>query len=87
MSDCDPLSEVLFGPTIVRTDDDKRKRREAALKNFKDFLRPILEKAVGKERYEEGVEFVFEALQNPVINKQVRDPILSLHFLPAAQSF
>ncbi len=40
--------------------------------NFKDFLRPILEKAVGKEQYESGVETVFDALQNPVINKQVR---------------
>ncbi len=34
-------------------------------------MRPILGRAVG-ENYEEGVEAVFEALQNPVINKQVR---------------
>ncbi len=66
------FAEVLFDPPVTRTDDEKEQRRRLALKNLKDFLRPILERGVGKESYEGGVDAVFEALQNPVINKQVR---------------
>ena len=35
------------------------------------FLRPLLEGIVGREMFEERTEMIFNALQNPVINKQV----------------
>ena len=51
----------------------KLERKKQALQNFTDFLNPILGWAVGKDEYKEGVAMVFEALQNPVINKQVNE--------------
>lgn len=38
---------------------------------MKSFLRPLIEYGVGKNHFDEGVEVVFSALQNPTINKQL----------------
>jgi hypothetical protein len=68
------MSGAIFGPSEPRTDSAKLERKRAALKNLTEFLRPLMERplGVGPRKYEEGVKLVFEALQNPVINKQVR---------------
>ena len=69
---CKLLQEAIFEPHIERTDKDKWERRCQALANFRNDLRHILEAAVGgPEKYEEGTGLVFEAIQNPVINKQL----------------
>ena len=65
------FSEVIFSPPEHRTDEDKAQRKERALVNFQDFLRPIFKHLRLEEgKFEEGTQLVFSAFQNPVINKQ-----------------
>lgn len=49
----------------------KLERKAAALENFLEFLRPLIGKLVGQREFDQGISFVFESLQDPVINKQV----------------
>lgn len=67
------LAGVVFDTAAVaRTDEDKEIRKTAALKNFRDFLRPYIEKPLGSENFRGGIDEVFQALQNPLMNKHVR---------------
>lgn len=64
---------ALFDEAPARTDDDKKIRKECALQNFQDFLRPLLVGVVGQELFEDRTKMVFEALQYPILNKQVHE--------------
>ena len=51
--------------------EDKARRKEQALEHFMKFLRPLIQPLSGRNNYEDGIHFVFEALQDPVLNKQL----------------
>ena len=50
---------------------DKLQRRDEALEKFQNYLRPFVQPICGRNHYEEGTQFVFEALQDPILNKQL----------------
>ena len=66
------FSEAIFEAPTPRTDEDKLARRKSALDNFQTFLRPLIQLPLGKDQFEKGTELVFESLQDPRINKQVK---------------
>ncbi len=62
----------MFEPSEARTDEDKLARRRLALSNTKCFLRPLIGAAIGSDAdFDRGVELIFNALQDPVINKHL----------------
>lgn len=50
---------------------DKLRRKEDALEKFQNYLRPYIQPLCGHQNYENATQFVFDALQDPVLNKQV----------------
>ena len=54
---------ALFDSSSPLTEAVAVARREAALKNFQDFLKPILTVVTGPQKFDEGTEMVFLALQ------------------------
>jgi len=74
------ITGAVFEPSSARIDSEKVERKKAAYKNLLEFLRPFLEKPLmlGNHKYEKGVKLVFDSVQNPVINKQVRRDIFLL---------
>ena len=67
------ITDAIFDESKPRTDEDKLRRKRAALENFQTCLRPLIQTALGKENFETGTELVFNSLQDPKINKQVRN--------------
>jgi len=57
------------GPSV--TEKEKLQRKEEALENFQTYLRSFIQPLCGKQKYENGTQFVFDALQDPVLNKQL----------------
>lgn len=65
---------ALFDEAVAGGSDhhsDKARKKEQALENFQNYLRPFLQVFTGKTNYEDGTQFVFDALQDPFLNKQV----------------
>ena len=67
------LSSSLFEKAAdENTEDIKKQRKEQAFENFHAFLRPYVQPFCGNSyNYEEGTQFVFDILQDPVLNKQL----------------
>eukprot|EP00094_Tigriopus_californicus_P000393 TCALIF_00382-PA protein Name:"Similar to Snx14 Sorting nexin-14 (Mus musculus)" AED:0.14 eAED:0.14 QI:227/0.95/0.85/1/0.7/0.66/21/178/1109 len=68
---CNLLEGAIFEPQEPRTDEMKLERKARALENFLEFLRPLIGKLIGQRPFDHGISFVFESLQDPVINKQL----------------
>lgn len=68
---CHLLQGALFETHAARNDEDKRRRKEHALEHFQNYLRPFVEFMSGRQNFEEGTQFVFDALQEPTLNKQL----------------
>lgn len=49
----------------------QQKRKEEALEKFQNYLRPYIQPLCGQGNYEESTQFVFDALQDPILNKQL----------------
>ena len=49
----------------------QRLRKDQALENFQAYLRPYIQPLCGRLQYEEGSQFIFDLLQDPVLNKQL----------------
>ena len=62
---------ALFEPHDPPTEAELIIRRETALKNFQNYIRPLLTFVTGSEKYEDGTQIVFEALQDPITNKHL----------------
>ena len=69
---CRLTEEALFNsPSTSRTDEDKLRRKAHAFKHFRDFVRPLIQWITGKDKFDAGTKFIFDALQDPIINKQL----------------
>ena len=68
---CRLTEEALFEHSKPRTPAEKSQRKNNALKNFQNFIRPLVQYMTGKEKFESGTKFIFNGLQDPVINKQL----------------
>ena len=68
---CKLTEEALFEQSKSRSEEEKRQRKTNALKNFQSFIRPFVQCLTGEEKFESGTNFIFSALQDPVINKQL----------------
>ena len=68
---CRLTEEALFEPSKSRSTEEKRQRKNNALKNLQSFIKPFVQCLTGEEKFELGTKFIFEALQDPVINKQL----------------
>ena len=68
---CRLTEETLFEQSIPRTDEQKIQRKENAFRNFQSFVRPLIEWITKKEKFESGTKFIFNAVQDPIINKQL----------------
>ena len=68
---CRLTEEALFETNQPRTTEDKRIRRGNALKNFRIFIKPFTQYLTGEEKFQTGTKFIFDALQDPIINKQL----------------
>ena len=73
------IESSLFEEGAPITEWEKIQRKEEALQNFQNYLRSFVQPLCGKRKYEDGTQFVFDALQDPILNKQVRI-ILALIF-------
>ena len=73
---CRLTEEAIFEDSEPRTDEDKLNRKNEAFKNFQQFIRPLIQWLVGREEFDKGTKFIFEGLQDPVINKHVRTHIV-----------
>jgi len=65
------IETSVFEPGPVVTELDKIQRKETALENFQTYLRAFIQPLCGKRKYEGGTQFVFDALQDSVLNKQL----------------
>lgn len=65
------IETSVFEPGPVVTELDKVQRKETALENFQTYLRAFIQPLCGKRKYEGGTQFVFDALQDSVLNKQL----------------
>ena len=65
------IEGAIFEPGPASTELEKRRRKEEALENFQNYLRPFVQPLCGRLKYENGTQFVFDALQDPLLNKQV----------------
>ena len=65
------LVESSLFDTSASEPEDKARRKELAMEHFMKFLRPLIQPLTGRNNYEDGIHFVFEALQDPVLNKQL----------------
>ena len=65
------VESALFDPGEPLSDADKERRKELALEHFQNYLRPFIQPLAGRNNYEDGIQFVFDALQDPVLNKQL----------------
>ena len=75
---CFRISDAIFEENVApRTDEDKLRRKKSALNNFQAFVRPLIQWCVGKQDFESGTKFIFEGLQDPIINKHVSEKIFS----------
>ena len=68
---CRLTEEALFEHSKPRTPAEKSQRKINALKNFQNFIRPLVQYMTGQEKFESGTKFIFNGLQDPVINKQL----------------
>ena len=68
---CRLTEEALFEPSKPRTNEERIKRKADAFRNFQIFIRPLIQWITGKEKFESGTKFIFNALQDPIINKQL----------------
>jgi hypothetical protein len=57
------FSAALFDSHEPTTESEFASRKEEALRNFQNFLRPILQLVTGPQKFEEGTKLVFDALQ------------------------
>ena len=73
------FSEAIFDDSEQRTDEEKVERKIKALQTFRTFIYPIWTPLMGETRFSEGTKLVFDALQNPIINKQVVYRFLQLY--------
>jgi len=62
---------ALFEPHEPHSETDLIVRRETALRNFQNYIRPVLNCVTGPVKYEEGTQIIFEALQDPITNKHL----------------
>ena len=75
---CFRISDAIFEENVApRTDEDKLRRKKSALNNFQAFVRPLIQWCVGRQDFESGTKFIFEGLQDPIINKHVSEKIFS----------
>ena len=65
------FSGAIFEDGEPRTDEDKLLRKTEAFRNFQSFIRPLVQWTVGPDNFEQGTKFIFEGLQDPIINKHV----------------
>ena len=68
---CRLTEEALFDSGQPRTMEDKRRRKTNAFRNFRTFIKPFTHYLTGEEKFLAGTKFIFEALQDPIINKQL----------------
>ena len=68
---CRLTEEAIFEPSKPRSTEEKRRRKANALLNFQKFIRPFVQCLTGEEKFESGTKFIFNGLQDPVINKQL----------------
>ena len=68
---CRLTEEALFEPSKSQTKEEKNKRKADAFRNFQNFIRPLIQWITGEEKFETGTKFIFNALQDPIINKQL----------------
>eukprot|EP00096_Caligus_rogercresseyi_P014667 TRINITY_DN7180_c0_g1_i1.p1 TRINITY_DN7180_c0_g1~~TRINITY_DN7180_c0_g1_i1.p1 ORF type:complete len:909 (+),score=283.90 TRINITY_DN7180_c0_g1_i1:93-2819(+) len=66
-------NDVIFGQgsTAPRTNKEKTERMLLAKNKFTTFLSPYLSPLFGKEDFQKGTERIFNALQDPILNKQL----------------
>ena len=74
----------MFENNQPRTIEDKRRRRGNALKNFQKFIKPFTQYLTGEEKFDTGTKFIFDALQDPIINKQLAMQLFD-QIMPADQ--
>merc|ERR1712223_1560286 len=68
---CRLTEEALFDSGQPGTMEDKRRRKTNAFRNFRTFIKPFTHYLTGEEKFLAGTKFIFEALQDPIINKQL----------------
>ena len=74
---CRLTQSAIFEPNTV-TEADKLRRKEQALENFQNYLRPFVQFLFGREKFEVGTQFIFDCLQDPKINKQLAYVLIDL---------
>merc|ERR1719295_2294302 len=76
---CKLTEDAIFEENVApRTDEDKLRRKKSALNNFQAFVRPLVQWLVGKNNFESGTKFIFEGLQDPIINKHLAFQLFDL---------
>jgi len=76
---CKLTEDAIFEENVApRTDEDKLRRKKSALNNFQAFVRPLIQWCVGRQDFESGTKFIFEGLQDPIINKHLAFRVLDL---------
>lgn len=69
---------LFFDNDPPRTDEDKRRRQEAALLELMSFIPKFFAKGVGSENYDKGTRLLFSFLQLPRLNKQLSYMLLDV---------
>ena len=65
------VENVLFEDSTPLSDVEKSRRKEEAFEHFQNYLRPFIQPMAGTMNYEDGMQFVFDILQDPKMNKQL----------------
>lgn len=65
------VENVLFEDSTPLSEVEKSRRKEEAFEHFRNYLRTFIQPMAGSMNYEDGMQFVFDILQDPKMNKQL----------------